>query len=76
MDTKELQERVRDIFDMVSLLNVSGDAVDYVAAVRAKLRRLHGDIGQWEPAGPAGPKGEPGEPGVKEAVNDGGQNNG
>lgn len=45
MDIENLQKQVQDIFGIVSQLRVSGDAVDYVAAVREKLRRLYADIG-------------------------------
>lgn len=41
---KELTKQVDDIFGLVSLLRVSGDSVDLVAAVREKLRRLHQDV--------------------------------
>lgn len=60
MDTKDIRKQIGDIYIMVSTLQASGDAVDTIAAVRARLRRLDGSIAELE----------------KGADTDGGQDNG
>lgn len=46
MDIENLQKQVSTIYAIVSSLNVSGDAVDAVAAIRSKLRKLDRDIAE------------------------------
>lgn len=38
---KELKEEINSAYKLLSTLQVSGDVVDVVAAVRAKLRRAY-----------------------------------
>lgn len=76
MDTKYLQKQVSDIYAIVSALNVSGDAVDVVAVLRARLRKLNADIAELKIAvkePPNIPTTAVAEP-AKEAADDGGQN--
>ena len=44
MDTKDLERLARDAYAMISTLSVTGDAVDVVAAARAKLRKLGNEL--------------------------------
>lgn len=74
---QELKKQVDEIFTMVSLLRVSGDAVDIVATVREKLRRLYKHIEKLPDVQPPDiPTTAVSEPCAKEAATDGGQDNG
>lgn len=45
---EELRKEVDAIYRMISSLSVSGDAVDIIAAVRAKLKRVHGELAKLD----------------------------
>ena len=44
MDTKDLAQLAADAYAMISTLSVAGDAVDVIAAARAKLRKLGNEL--------------------------------
>lgn len=51
---KELKETIDSAYRMLSTLQVSGDAVDVVAAVRAKLRKAYSLAGEAAKEAPNG----------------------
>lgn len=48
MDNKQISEELTAVYQILATLSVSGDAVDAMAAVRAKLRRVIADMGKEE----------------------------
>lgn len=74
MDIKEFQTKINEVYRLVSMLNVRGDAVDVVAEARLILRELRDGLTKLESAVTAAP-GIPttavAEPCAKEAVDNG-----
>lgn len=51
MDNKQISDELTAAYQILSTLSVSGDAVDAMAAVRAKLRRVMAALGKEEQNG-------------------------
>ena len=45
---KELAKEVNMVFEIISRIPVTGDAVDYMSAARAKLRNIHNQLQKME----------------------------
>lgn len=76
MDIKEFQAKLNEVYRLVSMLTVRGDAVDIVAEARLLLRELRGGLTKLESAvtvAPGIPTTAVAEPCAKEAVGNGGQ---
>lgn len=46
MDTLSLKKEITEIYKLVSSLSVQGDAVELVAMIRIRLRKLHESVDQ------------------------------
>lgn len=49
--SKDLAKEINEIYQMISSLSVSGDAVDLIAAVRFRLQKIYKEVSEDANAG-------------------------